>query len=826
MQLKGVRIRHIGQLDDYSLDLDALEGARIVAVTGRNGSGKTTMLESAICGALYRETPTRGSLSKLATARDAMLEARIANGREWTIRHLVDAVSGKGESVVIDDTGNSVLPDAKVTSFDAWSAMHMPPPEVLFASVFAAQGSAGFLGLKPGDRKACLLRILGIERLERLAKLARERQATAVNAAEVARARVADEQARGGSIKDAEAALADTTAKATEAAHVAEDAARALRDAEAAAADSAEALRTWQRRQSEARALRASLATAQAKLADLARRIANNRAVLAEADAINAAVARVGELEQLRRELTTEISRLDLDVERANSAAHQTKLEVDAVTERQRGLAVRMAALQKRLARAAEVDAAIEALPGAEEALTAARTAVDAAKVEQGAAQALRIAGADDRITHLRGALVEAASADDWPTSSQAAARGLAVDDDAVRLAAELPQRLADAQRAVAAAQREFEIAQVRLQQLREVAAVAASITADRRELADLESLAERIPADVVEASARHAAANDAVAISRAAAADARVRLKSVDAEVASLQPTLAKSAHLSQAAARLQELDPQHSDVTTEIAKIEAALNAYGDLGDEPSAPDLDAARHRAASALQAAKNAEAAVALAQSALDAAYDRAARLDALVGDLRDAEGEVSDWTRLATDLGRDGLQAMEIDAAGPELTAIINDLLHSCAGTRWTVSIETTRASADGRKLIEGCEVRVLDTENGREDEASTFSGGERVVIGEAVSLALSMLACRRACIERPTLVRDETGAALDPANAAAYVAMLRRAADIVGADRILVVSHSPDVIELCDARIEIGGQGASGETAGDVTANPTAEAA
>ena len=44
----------------------------------------------------------------------------------------------------------------------------------------------------------------------------------------------------------------------------------------------------------------------------------------------------------------------------------------------------------------------------------------------------------------------------------------------------------------------------------------------------------------------------------------------------------------------------------------------------------------------------------------------------------------------------------------------------------------------------------------------------------------------------------------LDPENARAYVAMLRRAADIIGADKVLIVSHSQEVIDLADARIEI----------------------
>lgn len=46
---------------------------------------------------------------------------------------------------------------------------------------------------------------------------------------------------------------------------------------------------------------------------------------------------------------------------------------------------------------------------------------------------------------------------------------------------------------------------------------------------------------------------------------------------------------------------------------------------------------------------------------------------------------------------------------------------------------------------------------------------------------------------------------ALSPENARVYVSMLRRAAELIDADRVLLVSHTPEVWDLCDARIEIG---------------------
>jgi exonuclease SbcC len=173
VRLETLKLRNIGAFREFAVDLTSMPGP-LVAITGPNGAGKSTLLELGLPGAMYRETPTRGSLVDLATARDALVEARLVNGAPWTIRHLVDKVSGKSEAAVFDAAGAAVLPDTKVRSFDAWAAKHLPSPEVLYACMFAPQGADGFLGAKPGERKAVLLRLLGIEHYEALAKAAAE----------------------------------------------------------------------------------------------------------------------------------------------------------------------------------------------------------------------------------------------------------------------------------------------------------------------------------------------------------------------------------------------------------------------------------------------------------------------------------------------------------------------------------------------------------------------------------------------------------------------------------------------------------------------------
>lgn len=139
-----------------------------------------------------------------------------------------------------------------------------------------------------------------------------------------------------------------------------------------------------------------------------------------------------------------------------------------------------------------------------------------------------------------------------------------------------------------------------------------------------------------------------------------------------------------------------------------------------------------------------------------------------------------------------------------EVGAVIYSLQHrtSCVSTRWTAIWETTKLDAKGKKQIEECRIRVLDTESGGDRDGSLYSGGERAMLDLGCSLALTMYACKKLGIERPTLVRDETDAGMTEENSHAMIPMLRRAAEFIGADKVLVISHRPQTIEQADSRI------------------------
>lgn len=801
MRFDSIRVRGLGPFaGEVSLDLSEVQGP-IVAVTGPNGAGKSTLLELMAAG-LYREAPTRGSLAALATARDAFVEVKAVNGSSYTIRHLVDAVSGKGEAVVLDESGRAVLTSSKLREFDQWAAAHLPPPQVLYSSTFAPQGSGGFLELKPGDRKAVLLRVLGIERLELLAERAREKARDVKGAIATLAARIEDERARGGDVAALETELADARELATKADTDALAARDAFRQAEVEASDAAEAARAHRQRATEAATLRAKAVDLDTKAADLSRRLENNLAVLKDAAAIRAAVERVAAIDARLAEIGAAIGKLEGEEAAKREAMRSLQAEAGRAGDAAQAAEERRKRAETRLADRGRIEGAVAAIPGLRADVDNQIGHVAARERELRDLQDLILSGAERRIDGLRGGLTTLASG--LADAHQVAVDTLTEDDRIAEDAASAPSLKTQAEKELAKERDALRVAENRLRDAEAIAARLPELESAAKDAEAAKAERDKATAEAEALDARASQMRPDLAAVSAKIGDARTEADNLRLEKSNLAPLASKAGPLAQADARVAELDPQLTEARKEAARLRSEADAIAPAGEAPTTPDLAAAQRRVEGAESASREAHGRIAVVEQRIAAAREAADRLASLEGERRAAEDDLADWILLADSLGRDGLQALEIDAAGPELTELVNDLLRTCVGSRWTVSIETTKLSADGKRQLEDCEVRVLDTERGRDGAAETLSGGERVLVGEAVSLALSMLACRRSGVQGPTLVRDESGAALDPVNARGYVAMLRRAAEIVGARHVLFVSHSPEVQDMADARIVV----------------------
>jgi exonuclease SbcC len=805
MRWRGLKLHGIGPFADVAIDLEALPGP-LVCVSGGNGEGKSVLLESLVAP-LYRKTPTRGTLVSLATGRDSYAEVDVVNGAAYRIRQLVDAVSGHGESVVTDDAGASLIPDAKVSSFDAWAAKRFPPATVLYATAFASQTAKvprGFLDLGESDRKGIILRALGIERLELMAEATRKRAAATKTAADTARARLADEQARGGSVEEAAIALDMAQEGAQAAERALAEAREALATAEAQAVAAREARRAAEALELCRSELRQRIEAAKTQHDQLQGRIENNRGLLGKATEIRHAAERIPQIDTEIATLEGERRSAEQMAASSSEMAKQQRLALDAASKRHLGARTRRANAGAAEALRAEVQAAKEALPAATQAEVTAVQALTAATDARETLQGQRAAGADQRILDLRtGHELVRDGCEDPP---RIAANALDLDDQRVVLARELPGRLQAAASEVASAARALQAAQKHVRELEATAARRTEV--DRLEADHVAALA-----DMNEAEAAIGAAEQAVGVQQHQAEGERSKaatlvelVAKLRAERADLERSAKLAERLAQAEARIAELEPQAAAAKAEHEKLRAEQVGLPEATALPVVPDTVAPKRAADAAERAAREAAGALAVAVQRVEAAKEAAGRLEAMAAELGDAEASLADWTRLADDLGRDGLQAEEIGNAAPELNELTNDMIRRCISSRWTVVFETKRTTSDGKRDVEAFDVRVLDTHLGRDATDETLSGGQRTLVSEAIRLALSMLRCPRGGPDGGgiDLIRDETAAALDKEHGAAYVGMLRRAAEIIGAKHVYFVSHDSSMQDLADSRLVV----------------------
>ncbi len=168
------------------------------------------------------------------------------------------------------------------------------------------------------------------------------------------------------------------------------------------------------------------------------------------------------------------------------------------------------------------------------------------------------------------------------------------------------------------------------------------------------------------------------------------------------------------------------------------------------------------------------------------------------------EGELGWWNLLSKALGNDGVIALCVDDAGPELARLTNELLLACYGPRFTVSIRT-QVETVKKEMREGFDVVVFDAETGRAKSVGVMSGGERIWINEALTRAIALYLERASGRRYETLFCDEADGALDSERKRMFMQMKREVLRLGGYAREYFVSQTPELTQMADVVIDVG---------------------
>jgi exonuclease SbcC len=311
-------------------------------------------------------------------------------------------------------------------------------------------------------------------------------------------------------------------------------------------------------------------------------------------------------------------------------------------------------------------------------------------------------------------------------------------------------------------------------------------------------------------------------------ASEARAELGKIDAELKTTgydaarhdaarkeelaaRPAEAQMRALEQARAAAKPLEREIKDLAKQIAAQEKEVTAQEAAHQQAAKtlepmqeglPDLEQAE-RAMLDTQEKEN------QVRQALGAAQQEVAVLDTLRARKAEFEsqretlaGQVSQFQALERAFGKDGVPAMLIEQALPQIESKANQILERLSAGSMNIRFVTQRPFKDSKRddLRETLDIQISDGAGERDYEM--FSGGEAFRINFAIRLALSEVLAQRAGARLQTLVVDEGFGSQDEAGRQRLVEVI----SLVRQDfaKILVITHIDALKDAFPNRIEV----------------------
>lgn len=162
------------------------------------------------------------------------------------------------------------------------------------------------------------------------------------------------------------------------------------------------------------------------------------------------------------------------------------------------------------------------------------------------------------------------------------------------------------------------------------------------------------------------------------------------------------------------------------------------------------------------------------------------------------ESEVKDFAFLAKAFDKTGIPVLKLENSGVEISSRANELL-SLFENKFRIVFETTSWTKDKKKLKETFLINVLEDDG--VCNLSDKSGGQQVWLETAIQLAISLVV-RQQGRRIETSFLDEKDGALDIDNAYSYVQMLEKAHTMSGVHNTFIITHRPELLDMIPQKV------------------------
>lgn len=794
MKLRGaIGVRKGLGKEEISLDFRTF-GPGLVAISGRNGSGKTTIIENLHP---YRCMVSRdGSLTNQFYLKDSfrVLEFEY-NGKQYESKILIDALTGASEAYLFED--GKALNDGKLTTYDKAIEDLLGSRDLFFNSVFSGQKSKGIAQLKPAEIKTLFFELLNLNHYEVYCERAKEK--------------LKEKQLQLSSIEGEIRVLMESVLDVSEA-----DVIRGretLQYLEDAILTSGNDLRKSQKQKDE---LQTELARTEAvlanyktiekeifakwdkfheidkglerelermkiemenelqsmqtgqdrskKLAEIEAQITRARKLMTNLDTINANIAKKKELEAKLKELKESIDRESQMMR--NGMEHKQKLQsylpLDQINELEKKIfetELREGKLKKDLEKAEMEYRLIDEVPCDE--LTGSNC--------QFLKNAHLMKEAIPAIKNELESLSPTLEADRRALGSHTSRK--AELEKEIDQFEQVTQIIREKERELRleASRIETELADLERHPwenlLQEAQKAESDIRVHEMEIDALAKEEETYRKDLTAIRERYAAIEDEKRRSSAEmAAEIKQEIERMEDEI---DPTLEKQ--VESIRFKLELTEGEITKHTGEIELLNTRLKAH-----QAKLQELEL-RVEQAKATQAKINAK----MTEKVL-------------------VETEINEYAFLVKAFDKTGIPVLKLENSGIEISSRANELL-SLFENKFRIVFETTSWTKDKKKLKETFLINVVEEDG--VCNLSDKSGGQQVWLETAIQLAISLVV-RQQGRRIETSFLDEKDGALDIENAYSYMRMLEKAHAMSGVHNTFIITHRPELLELIGQKV------------------------